>query len=285
VVRPQFTGNAAIRSIALTARLDENVRTMTLVFLGSGTSSGVPVVGCHCEVCTSTDPRNARTRPSVLLATANGNILIDSTPELRLQLLRERVETVNALLITHYHADHIFGLDDIRVLNLGLRGPMPVYADRATLRVVKRTFSYAFDRRLDKIPTGGIPRLELHTVDPKRPFTVLGMQCQPIRLLHGRFRVLGFRFGNMAYCTDVNRIPERSMRLLEGLDLLVLDALRDRPHPTHFSLAESLGVVARLRPRRCYFTHIAHELEHAATNARLPTGVELAYDGLRVELI
>jgi phosphoribosyl 1,2-cyclic phosphate phosphodiesterase len=200
-----------------------------------------------------------------------------------MQLLRERIRRVDALLVTHYHADHIFGLDDVRVLNLAIGGPLPVYAEQSTQRVLKRTFSYVFDPRSSKIPSGGIPRLELRTVNARRPFTVLGERCQPMRLLHGRFRVLGFRFGNLAYCTDVNQIPIRSMRLLQQLDVLVLDALRDRPHPTHFSLAESLDVVAQLRPKRCYLTHIAHELDHVATNARLPRGVELAYDGLRVE--
>jgi phosphoribosyl 1,2-cyclic phosphate phosphodiesterase len=200
-----------------------------------------------------------------------------------MQLLRERISRVDALLLTHYHADHIFGLDDVRVLNLTLGGPLPVYAERSTQAVIKRTFSYAFDHRLSKIPTGGIPQLELITIDARRPFTVLGETCQPIRLLHGRFRVLGFRFGRFAYCTDVNRIPLRSMRLLEELDVLVLDALRDRPHPTHFSLSESLAIVAQLRPRRCLLTHIAHDLDHTETNARLPAGVELAYDGLRLE--
>jgi phosphoribosyl 1,2-cyclic phosphate phosphodiesterase len=256
---------------------------MKLIFLGSGTSSGVPVIGCHCPVCRSSDPKNARTRPSVFIQTPSGNILIDAAPELRLQLLRERVERVDALLITHYHADHIFGLDDVRVLNYLIGGPMPVYAERSAQAVLKRTFSYAFDRRLDKIPSGGIPRLELHTIDARRAFDVVGQRCQPIRLLHGKFRVLGFRFGGLAYCTDVNRIPRRSMEQLQGLDVLVIDALRDRPHPTHFSVAESLEVIRQLRPKRCYLTHIAHELDHAATNVRLPAGVELAFDGLQVE--
>lgn len=256
---------------------------MNLIFLGSGTSSGVPVIGCHCAVCTSSDPRNQRTRPSVIVEVPGGKILIDTTPELRMQLLREGVERVDAILFTHYHADHIFGLDDVRVLHHTLGGPMPVFAERSTLAVLKTTFGYAFDRWSHKIPGGGVPKLDLHAIDARRPFDVLASRCEPIRLLHGRFRVLGYRFGNLAYCTDVNRIPERSMRQLEGLDVLVLDALRDRPHPTHFSVAESLEVVRRLRPRRCYLTHIAHELDHAATNSWLPAGVELAYDGLRVE--
>lgn len=256
---------------------------MNLIFLGSGTSSGVPVVGCHCTVCTSSDARNNRTRPSVLVQTGSGNILIDASPELRLQLLREGIDRVDALLFTHYHADHIFGLDDVRVFHHSLGRPLPVYAERAVQDVLRRSFSYVFDKWADRVPGGGIPKLNLRTIDARRPFEVLGVRCVPIRLLHGRFRVLGFRFGNLAYCTDVNRIPKRSMRLLQGLDVLILDALRDRPHPTHFSLDESLDVVAQLRPRRCLLTHIAHELDHATTNAALPPGVELAYDGLGID--
>ena len=256
---------------------------MKLIFLGSGTSTGVPVIGCGCAVCTSSDPRNQRTRPSVMVEVPGGTILIDTTPDLRQQLLREQVRRVDALVFTHFHADHIFGLDDVRVLHHAIGRPLPVYAERATQNVLRRTFSYAFDKWSERIPGGGVPKLDLQEIDARRPFEVLGERCTPIRLLHGRFRVLGFRFGNTAYCTDVNRIPRRSMRLLQGLDVLVLDALRDRPHPTHFSLVESLEVIAELRPRRCFLTHIAHELDHAATSARLPAGVELAYDGLRIE--
>lgn len=257
--------------------------TMRMIFLGTGTSTGVPVIGCHCAVCRSSDPRNQRTRPSVLIQSPDGNILIDTTPDMRTQLLREGVDRVDAVLYTHYHADHIFGMDDVRVFYFAIRRPLPVYAERPVQAVLRRAFSYAFEEQSERIAGGAIPRLSLRTIDARRPFEVLGLRCVPIRLLHGRFRVLGFRFGNLAYCTDVNRIPKRSMKLLQGLDVLVLDALRDRTHATHFSLAESLAIVARLQPRRTYFTHMTHDVEHAATNARLPAGVELAYDGLRVE--
>ena len=204
------------------------------------------------------------------MQTPRGNIVIDTTPDLRTQLLREKVDRVDALLFTHYHADHVFGLDDVRVLNHRLHGPMPVYAERSVRRVLRNAFAYAFDPRVHKLPSGGIPKLDLRLIDSRREFEVLGEPCVPIRLWHGQFRVLGFRFGDLAYCTDVNRIPERSMRKLLGLDVLILDALRDRPHPTHFSLAESLEAIDRLRPRRCFLTHIAHELDHAETQARLP---------------
>jgi phosphoribosyl 1,2-cyclic phosphate phosphodiesterase len=256
---------------------------MQLVFLGTGTSTGVPMVGCGCAVCKSPDPRNQRTRSSVLMQLPGGNVLVDTTPEMRMQLLREGIGRVDAVLLTHYHADHIFGLDDVRVFPKQLGHAVPVWCERPVQAVLRRAFAYAFDERLEHIPAGGIPKLELRTIDARSPFEVLGTACTPIRLLHGPFRVLGFRFGRTAYCTDVSRIPARSMEQMKDLDVLVLDALRDRPHPTHFSLDESLEVVRALRPRRCFFTHIAHDLDHRATSGRLPAGVALAYDGLRVD--
>lgn len=251
-----------------------------LVFLGSGTSCGVPLLGCSCPVCTSADPRNQRTRPSVLVQLPGGHVLIDTAPEMRLQLLRERVGHVHAILFTHDHADHLFGLDDARLFPRHLGGPVPVYCDEQTERSIRRVFSYAFQDGASLIPSGGVPQLRFERIEPGVPFCVLGQAITPIRLEHGHFRVLGFRLGGLAYCTDVNRIPEESWPLLEGLDTLILDALRPAPHPTHFGLDEALEVIARLRPHRAYLTHISHALEHAATEARLPPGVAVAYDGL-----
>lgn len=256
---------------------------MILTFLGTGTSTGVPQLGCNCPVCKSPHRYNNRTRASALLELPGGKILIDTPPDLRAQLLREGVERIDAVLLTHYHADHIFGLDDLRVFPKLLGYALPVYCERSVLAVLQRAYPYVFDPRSSDIPAGAIPKLDLRIIGARRPFEVLGQQGVPIRLLHGRFRVLGFRFGNLAYLTDVSRIPRGSMQLLTGLEVLVLDALRDRPHPTHLSLEESLAVVEQLRPRRTYFTHISHELDHLTTNARLPPEVELAYDGLRVE--
>jgi phosphoribosyl 1,2-cyclic phosphate phosphodiesterase len=254
-----------------------------LIFLGTGTSTGVPVLGCDCSVCTSTDPRNQRTRPSVLFRLPGGNLLVDTTPEMRIQLLRERIRRIEAIAFTHHHADHLFGLDDARLFPKWIGGPVPVFCEEQTEDCIKRVFAYAFKEASQNWPPGFVPKLQFIRVTPGVPFDALGQEIMPIRLLHGHFTVLGFRLGNLAYCTDVNRIPDESWPLLEGLDTLVLDALRHEPHPTHFSLSEALAVVDRLRPRRAYFTHMSHGFDHGTIQATLPSGVELAYDGLSVE--
>jgi phosphoribosyl 1,2-cyclic phosphate phosphodiesterase len=254
----------------------------TFTFLGTGTSVGVPMVGCNCAVCLSTNPRNHRYRCSVLIGTPQGNILIDTAPELRLQLLREKVRAVNAVLFTHYHADHLFGLDDVRPLCRYLGGPMPLYCTGEVEDKIRQSFSYAFAKSAEHLPPGYIPKLVFRQIT-EEPFTLLGQRVIPIPLIHANFNVFGFRLGDMAYCTDVNRFPERSWPLLDGLQVLVLDALRHKPHPGHLSIDEALAIIARVKPARAYLTHIAHELEHEATNAQLPPGVELAYDGLQFE--
>ena len=253
-----------------------------LIVLGSGTSTGVPVLGCDCRVCHSDDPRDRRTRPSVLLQLPGGNLLIDTGPEMRLQLIREGIGRVHAILYTHAHADHLFGLDDARMFPKALGGPVPVFCEQETEDAIRRTFHYAFDEHALRMPahTAGVPRLEFRGIAPGEPFEILGQSCVPIRLNHGRFRVLGFRFGDLAYCTDVVQIPGESWPLLEGVDTLILDALRHAPHPTHFNLDQALEVVARLAPRRAYLTHLSHDLGHEETERRLPPGVALAYDGL-----
>jgi phosphoribosyl 1,2-cyclic phosphate phosphodiesterase len=254
----------------------------TFTFLGTGTSVGVPMIGCDCAVCQSTDPRNQRYRCAVLINTPQGNILIDTPPELRLQLLREKIHAVHAVLLTHYHADHLFGLDDVRPLCKYLGGPMPLYCTSEVEDKVRQVFAYAFARAVEPFPPGYIPKLVFQPIAAE-PFSVLGQHVVPIPLVHASAKVLGFRFDDVAYCTDVSRIPDTSWPLLEGLEVLVLDALRLKPHPGHFSLDEAVDVIARLKPKRAYLTHMAHELEHEATNRRLPVGVELAYDGLKFE--
>jgi len=251
----------------------------TLVFLGSGTSTGVPVLGCTCAVCRSTDPRNHRTRPSVLLKLPAGNLLIDTTPELRIQLLRERVGFVHAVAYTHHHVDHLFGLDEVRLFPRHIGGPVPVFCEPKVEETIRRVFSYAFAEGATRLG-GGVPQLAFQPIAPGRAFQALGQSILPIRLEHGRWDVLGFRLGDLAYCTDVSRIPEESWAMLEGLDVLVLDALRHEPHPTHFSLEEALGVIERLRPRRALLTHLSHSFDHGATESTLPPHVTLAYDGL-----
>ncbi len=248
-------------------------------FLGTGTSAGVPMVGCHCPVCTSSDPRNQRYRCSVLIRLPLGNLVIDTPPELRLQLLRERVDVVHAVLYTHYHADHLFGLDDVRPFPYKLGGPMPLYCTGEVEQKIREAFSYAFSKEGAGLPAGYVPKLVFRRISDAA-FEVLGETVTPVPLLHARFNVMGFRMGNVAYCTDVNYIPDPSWCLLEGLEVLVLDALRPRSHPGHFSVGEALDVIKRLRPRRAYLTHMAHDLDHETTNRTLPPGVELAYDGL-----
>lgn len=254
----------------------------TFTFLGTGTSVGVPMVGCDCEVCQSTNPRNQRYRCAVLIGLPQGNMLIDTPPELRLQLLREKVRLVHAVLFTHFHADHLFGLDDVRPFPRHLGGPMPLYCAADVERKIREAYSYAFRPEAEQLPSGYVPKLVFRRIDDD-PFTVLGQRVVPIPLIHASFAVFGFRVDNVAYCTDVNRIPPESWKLLEDLDVLVLDALRHKPHAGHFSINEALEVVDRVKPKRTYFTHMTHDVEHEATNRQLPSGVELAYDGLKFE--
>lgn len=239
------------------------------------------MLGCECEVCRSTDSRNQRYRCSILIGTPEGNLLIDTPPELRLQLLRERVRLIHAVLYTHYHADHLFGLDDVRPFPPRLGAPLPVYCTDEVEEVIRKAFAYAFNRPTATLSTY-VPQLTLRRIT-EEPFTVLGQRVTPIPLVHARYNVFGFRIGDVAYCTDVNEIPERSWPLLEGLKVLVLDALRFKPHPAHFSLDQAVEVIGRLKPARAYLTHMGHELEHESTNRRLPPGIELAYDGLKFE--
>lgn len=254
-----------------------------LLLLGTGTSMGVPVIGCNCPTCASDNPRNRRTRCGLVLGLPEGNLLVDTPPDLRTQLLREGIGLVHAVLFTHAHADHLFGLDDVRLFPYYLGTRLPVYCEAEVDRRIRHTFDYAFAPEAEQFPAGGVPQLELRTID-LAPFEVLGQPIVPIRLIHGRMNVLGFRFGNVAYCTDVNRIPEESYDRLQGLDVLILDALRPQPHPTHFSLSEALAVAERIGAKRTLLTHLSHQLEHVATSERLPSGVELAYDGQLVPL-
>ncbi len=255
----------------------------TFTFLGTGTSVGVPMLGCDCAVCRSTNPRNHRYRCSVLIGTPRGNILIDTTPELRLQLLRENVKLVHAVVYTHYHVDHLFGLDDLRIFPIALKGALPIYCNDEVEEVIRQAFAYAFHPGNDELPAGMLPRLEFRRI-AETPFEVLGERLTPIPLLHGRFNVLGFRIGDVAYCTDVSAIPERSWPLLEGLKVFVVDALRPgKPHPAHFSLDQALEAIERVKPKQAYLTHMAHTMDHDALVKTLPPGVAPAYDGLSFE--
>ncbi|HUK30842.1 MAG TPA: MBL fold metallo-hydrolase [Candidatus Acidoferrum sp.] len=256
---------------------------MQLTVLGSGTSMGVPSLACNCRVCKSTDPLDKRTRPSVLLSRDGRNVVIDTSPDFRGQCLRENVKRLDAIIFTHGHADHIFGFDDIRPYNMRQKTQLPVYAAPETLETLRRTFSYAFD---SKPAQSTIPEVSLHAISG--PFELLGAKISPVTLDHGGTPVLGFRIGSAAYLTDFSRLPEESKPLVRGLDDLVMDALRDTPHPMHLTVEQALEVVKELEPRRAWFTHISHELPHRETNERLQKAgfphVQLAYDGLRIEV-
>lgn len=254
---------------------------LRITVLGSGTSSGVPTIGCGCATCASTDPRDNRLRPSVLLQYGGKNVLIDTTPDFRTQALRAGIGRVDAILFTHAHADHILGLDDVRPLNYHQKMSIPAYGTVDTLDIVRRVFRYAFDPEPSQ---SSAPRVDLHTIT-EEPFDLFGLLVIPIRLMHGRGVTLGFRFGDAAYLTDHSDIPEDSKPLLRNLDVLFLDALRHRPHPTHSTVAQSLTSVQQLQPRRAYFTHICHDLPHAETEAAFPPNVRLAYDGLQLEVL
>ena len=254
---------------------------LELLFLGTGTSAGVPMIGCECAVCTSPDPRDKRNRASVLIRYGDAQVLVDTTPELRLQAIAHGVHRIDAVVYTHAHADHIMGLDDVRRFNYVKGGPLDVWADARTHATLARCFHYAWR---EPSPDQKVFRPYLvHRQITGAPFEVAGVRWTPVELLHGDLPVLGFRVGRLAYCTDVSKIPDASYRLLEGLDVLVLDALHRVKHTTHFNLDEAIAEAKRIGARQTWFTHIAHGLSHAGTNAELPDGVRLAHDGLVVE--
>jgi len=253
----------------------------SVTVLGSGTSHGVPMIGCTCAVCTSSDPRDRRTRPSIYVDVENGpKILVDTSTDLRQQALVNGVLRVDAILFTHSHADHVMGLDDSRRFSQMQKGAIPCYADALTVASLKKTFYYVFDPQTEK--GGGLPQIALITIDG--PFSIGDTGILPIPLMHGSRPIMGFRFGDFAYLTDTNHIPDATWPLLAGVKTIILDALRHRPHPTHFSVAEALAVVERMQPQQTYLTHICHDLPHVATNEALPKGVELAYDGLQLTI-
>ena len=251
----------------------------TLTVLGSGTSMGVPTIGCDCAVCHSSDPRDRRTRPSVLVEYAGKSVLIDTTPDFREQALREHIHHLDAVLYTHTHADHILGIDDLRPLSFRHKpARLPLYAHPEAAEFIRTMFRYIFDA---DYKFGGLPQVEMHTIDG--PLELFGARFEPVTIVHGDSEIFGFRFGSAAYLTDHSAIPEASLTQLQDLDVLFLDALRYKPHPTHSTVADSLKTVERLNPRRAFFTHICHDLPHQATNANLPPNVKLAYDGMKLE--
>ena len=258
-----------------------------MTLLGTGTSAGVPMIGCICEVCTSSDPRDRRDRPAALVRYTDPNgveraFLIDSPPELRLQMIRHRVMRMDGVMYTHNHADHVFGLDDLRRFNAVMGTAIDIFAEPRMLGWLQKTFAYIFDPGKN-VNVSFVPTLVAHPINAGSTFEMFGHTWLPFRLLHGHLPILGFRVGNMAYCTDCSGVPPETWPLLENLEVLVIDALRYRHHPTHFTVDQALEVIEQVKPHRAYLTHIAHDIKHAELEAKLPEHVFLGYDGLTLE--
>lgn len=247
--------------------------------MGSGTSSGVPVIGCDCSVCSSDNPKNQRFRAGLKIEFDGRVVLVDTPTDLRQQALRFGLSRLDAILFTHAHADHMFGLDDVRIFNFRQRRAIPCYGSAATLESLRRTFAYIFQTGQRG---GGKPQLDLHPIDGQ--FELFGRSLTPVPVLHGEMPVLGFRFGGLAYVTDCSYISPASRELLEGLEVLILGALRYKPHPTHFSIEQAIEVAAETGARRTFFTHLAHDVDHHRPQLALPPGVEFGYDGLVLEV-
>ena len=253
--------------------------TLTVTVLGSGTSAGVPMIGCHCAVCTSGDVRDKRSRPSIAVHYEGRSILVDTSPELRLQAVATGLDRIDAVVFTHAHADHIFGLDDVRRYNTIMGTPLPVYARRDAMTILHQAFGYAFANGKQE----GVYRPELVAQEITGPFDLFGQPWTPIAMPHGPGEVLGFRVGDFAYCTDCSAIPPAAEEKLQNLDVLIIDALRPRPHVTHLSFAQALEIIERLQPRRAFFTHLSHDVRHVEIERDLPAHIRVCYDGLKIE--
>jgi phosphoribosyl 1,2-cyclic phosphate phosphodiesterase len=259
---------------------------MKLIFLGTGTSHGLPYIGCECAVCTSTDPLNKRLRSSIVVESDDGatRILVDTSPDLRQQFLRERISSLSAVLYTHTHNDHIIGLDDLRPITDNI-GYIPIYASEPTMAQAQKIFGYGF---LPGREHGGFPRFTPHVIEPRRPFEIADFRITPIPIMHGKSEILAYRFdqggSTLVYATDCSHIPDASWELMESPDVFVVDALRRRAHPTHFTTAQAIEAAQRLGAKQTFFTHIAHDLDHHETQAGLPPHIAMAYDGLQLTI-
>ena len=255
-----------------------------MVIMGTGTSIGVPVVGCRCSVCMSDNPRNRRMRSGVLIRAPHGEMIIDAGPELRLQLVRERATLIRAAIFTHGHADHIMGIDDLRIFGFQLDDSVPLYCEEAVEEQIRQSFSYAFSDPSTHAHKYAAPRLRFERITEGQDFSLLGLDIRTVRLKHGELPILGFRIGNVAFCTDVSTIPADSREQLRNLDVLVLNTLRHKPHPTHLHLDAALNLIRQLQPGQAYLTHMSHELDYDELLKELPPNVAPAFDGLRIAI-
>jgi phosphoribosyl 1,2-cyclic phosphate phosphodiesterase len=257
---------------------------MRLTLLGTGTSFGIPQVGCTCEVCRSDDPRDTRTRTGALVESGDATILIDTPPELRQQLVRAGTHRLDAVLYTHEHADHTAGIDDLRIFTVKQRGPLPVYGPRETLERLRQGFQYIFDDDIQPYKGTSKPLLHAQPIEAGAEFTVAGVPVLPLEFDHGHSRVFGYRFGRVAYITDVKSVPPEARSALQDLDVLILNALWWRPHPTHLSIGEAVETAQALGARETYLTHLTHETAHEDLARELPDGIQPGYDGLTLEV-
>lgn len=254
---------------------------MKITILGTGTSQGVPVIGCDCETCKSTDPKDNRLRTSAYIEKDNLKILIDTSVDFRQQMLRHNFNDVDIVLFTHYHVDHILGMDDLRQINQRLDKYIDVYGNEKTIDELSITFRYVFDERL--IAHKAVPLVKMNKIKSES-FFVKGVEIIPIQVIHGRLPILGYRIGDFAYITDASKIDEIEMEKLGNLEVLILNALRERPHPTHFNIEQAVELTKLLKPKKTFLTHLSHEVKHSVINPKLPENVELAYDGLTLEI-
>ena len=254
---------------------------MKITMMGCGTSTGVPMIACNCSVCISTNIRNKRSRSSILISKDGKNVLIDTSTDLRYQALKNKVDHLNAVLFTHCHADHVHGIDEIRSFNFVQKELIPCFGNEETLDRIKEMFAYIF---VANNMGGGIPKISLTKLPEYTPVEVSGIEFTPIPVLHGNMTIYGYRFDDVAYVTDCSAIPAESMSKLTGLKVLILGALRHRPHNTHFNIDEALSVVEHLKPKNTFFTHLSHEVDYEKTSSELPEGVSLAHDGLIIDL-
>ncbi len=257
--------------------MNKSKERIKIVFLGTGTSHGIPMIGCNCRVCKSSDPHDKRTRSSLYIETNSTSILIDTSPELRLQCIENNITHIDAILFTHAHADHILGLDDVRRFSANSNHPIPCYGNKPTIDCIKKMFSYAF-RDLNQ-DYSERPKLSAHIISSDT-FRINDLDIIPLKLLHGQDEILGYRIGNIAYCTDCSFIPDQTLEKLYNLDILILDALRFTPHPTHFNVSQAIKIAQKINAKKTYFTHIAHEIKHSELSKELPQGIYLAYDNL-----
>lgn len=253
---------------------------MRITFLGTGTSMGIPMIGCQCRVCQSDNPKDERSRTSVWLEVKGVSLIIDTGIDFRQQALRNSIHTIDAVLFTHHHVDHIFGLDELRAINFLQKKSVHIYSNANTYKHLKRVYQYVFD---DSCHSSDIPRIEHHLID-LNPFSIKRVKITPIEIFHGDLPILGFRIGDFAYCTDISYFPPKSYHLLKGLKVLVLGALRKRSHPTHFTIDEAVSEAKKIKAEKTYFVHMSHEVGHQELVEKLPHNIQPAYDGLMLNI-